>query len=251
MLGVLALLLLNACATAPGTDASQDSALTLERMQQAAVDFARARDAGDALGMARAAAARQPFDVLASGTTMLTSATMFEDARRLAAGNTELLAKIGELESGRAGPLRNLSGLTGQSLARAFAGRNVPFTVVDGAGALRGQQFDELPVPPGDCGSQSFGPSPGRVLTIGARSSLVLCGAVRDRRTLYVYVEGGLDRRLMLRVLDLATTELICEHTRPNPLCKWPPPAKATRAMVQIGNPGGSEVSVTLIAHQE
>jgi len=250
MLGMVALLL-SACATAPETDPRQGSAPTLQQMQQAAVDFGRARDAADAWAMARAAAARQPFDVLAGGTPMLTSAAMFEEARRVAAGNGELLAKIAELEAGRTGPFSGPSGLTGQSLSRVFAARDVPFSVIESGGALRELEFTKLPAVPDDCGSQSFGPSPSRVLTVGARSSLVLCGAVRDRRTLYVYVEGGLDTRLVLRVLDLATAELICEYNQPNPICKWPLPAKATRALVQIGNPGASEVSVTLVAHQQ
>ncbi len=53
--GALVVLLAGACDTTP--DAPGESALTLERMQQAAVDFTRARDAGDALAMARAAGA--------------------------------------------------------------------------------------------------------------------------------------------------------------------------------------------------
>lgn len=251
MLGIL-VLLVSSCTMMPKTDAPQSPALSLARMQQAGADFASARDAGDALEMARAAAARKPFDVLAGDTNILTSTTMFEEARQLAASNEELLAKIAELESGRSGPFSNLSGLTGLSLSRLFAERNVPLMVVDGEGALRELQSAKPPVAPNDCGSQNFGPSPNRVLKVGAKSSVLLCGAVRAKKTLIVYVEGGFDARLVLRIFDIETMQQNCEHVQPrvNPVCDWRP-TKATRAIVEISNPGDSEVSVTLFANHE
>ncbi|MCV2219290.1 hypothetical protein [Thauera sp. Sel9] len=250
MLGVLALLLLlSACAGTRKAEIPQDSTPTLEQMRQAVLDFARASDAGDALEMARAAAARRPFDVLARDASFLTSSAMFEKARQRAAGDSELLRQIARLE--RTGS--SLGGLMGgaqSSLLRRFAERSVPFVVVEDELVLREPDSGAPPAMPSDCGAQGFGPSSSRVLKVGAKSSLVLCGDVRAGRTLFVYAEGGLDVRLMLRVFDLGTAERICAENQPNPICKWPRPAKATRAVVEIGNPGRADVSVTLIAHQ-
>ncbi len=250
MLGILVLLLAGACTTTPKTDALRNEALSLPQMRQAGADFARARDAGDALEMARAAAARKPFDVLVGDTNILTSTTMFKEARQLAAGNDELLARIAELEGGRRGPFSNLSGLTGPSLSRLFAERGVPFVAIDDIAALIERQAADPSATRDTCRPESFRPSLNRPLTIGAKSSLLVCGTVRAKLKIYAYAEGGVDTNLSLCIIDVRTgTQLTCAEQRVNPFCDWSP-EEAGEIIVSVGNPGESEVSVVLIVQQ-
>lgn len=235
--GALVVLLAGACTTTP--DAPGESALTLERMQQAAVDFTRARDAGDALAMARAAGVRRPFDHLTRAPGFLHSAVMFEEARRATAGNEELLAQIDELENRASGPsFRAFSG--GGQLAEKLASRCRFEHDVASASPLPAQRLPVGDRQPPSC-----------VLTVDAKTSVQLRVDVRARRTLFVYVESKAGADLALTIIDPAVTKPICSESQPHgyQACKWRP-GRAATGIVEIRNDGNTSVSALLIARQ-
>lgn len=80
------------------------------RLHQAARDFLAAREAGDALGMARAAAARRALDGVQirladaqRAAAFLTADAMLEEARALAGRDAALREKIDRIGAGRTG----------------------------------------------------------------------------------------------------------------------------------------------------
>lgn len=239
ILGALVLLLAGACTTTPKMDSETESASaqTLENMRQAAVDFSRARDAGDALEMARAAAARRPFDHLTRAPGFLNSNVMFEEARQLAGGNGTLLAQIGELESRASGPF---PGVFGQFMDR-IAGRC----------KFERDTRSVPPLPEERLPTGGSGQPPSCILTVGPKTSVQLRADVRARRTLFVYVESKAGADLALTIVDPAITKPICSQAQPNgyQVCKWQPD-KAATGIVEIRNHGDSMASALLIARQ-
>ncbi|MCW5621846.1 MAG: hypothetical protein KIS79_12120 [Burkholderiales bacterium] len=239
ILGALVLLLAGACTTTPKMDAETESASaqTLENMQQAAVDFSRARDAGDALEMGRAAAARRPFDHLTRAPGFLNSDVMFEEARRLADGNGRLLAQLGELESQASGPF---PGIFGQFMDR-MAGRC----------KFERDTRSVPPVPQARLPTGGRGEPPSCVLTVGPKTSVQLRADVRARRTLFVYVESQAGADLALTIVDPAITTPVCSQAQPNgyQVCKWRPD-KAATGIVEIRNHSDLAVPALLITRQ-
>lgn len=242
LLGALALLLAGACTTTPETDTESEpaSAQTLENMQQAAVDFSRARDAGDALEMARAAAVRRPFDHLTRAPGFLNSIVMFEEARQLAAGNEALLAQIDEAESQASGPF-----------FRTFPGGGQLMERLVGRCKFERDTRSVPPLPQERLPIGGSGQPPSCVLTVDPKTSVQLRADVRAQRTLLVYVESKAGADLALTIVDPASTKPICTEAQPNgyQACRWRP-GKAATGIVEIRNHGDSAVSALLIARQ-
>jgi len=238
--GVLALLLAGACTTTPETDTGTSPAQTLESMQQAAIDFTRARDAGDALGMARAAVVRRRFDPLTRAPGFLHSAIMFEEARRVATGNAPLLAQIGELEDQAPGPF-----------SRTFPGGGQLMEKLAGRCRFERDTRSVPPLPQERLPIGGSGQPPSCVLTLDPGTSVQLRANVRARRTLFVYVESKAGADLALTIVDPSVAKPICSEAQPNgyQACKWRPDRAAT-GIVEIRNRGDAAVSALLIARQ-
>jgi hypothetical protein len=248
----LAYLLLTACAGLQETDRAAPS---IETMQGAAVDFLVARDAGDALAMARAATARRPFDVLAQESGGMTSAAMFEAARVVAAGNPALQERIRTLEAGASasGWSAGTRGLLADTnrLRSLFARHAVHPAVVRDAGPLAGERADGFPGSREPCTPHDVAGPPSRALLVPAGSSLALCASVRPDRTLIVYVEAPGGAGVALSLLDPATASVFrtSSHANGQLICTWRP-GTAGQVLILLRNPGQTPAPVTLIAQQ-
>lgn len=228
------------------TEQSQDA---LERLRGAALDFERAREAGDALAMARAAAARKPIDRLlavdapAEATKFLTAREMFSASRSLARDDRELLRSIEKIEADSSGGL--LDGLPGFAKRARQPKPDVrPIgeseSLLGEGNAIKRSRLPAATLPPN-----------GSVMTIGARESLWLRAQVAAARTLFVYAESKLGAQLRLRIVDADRGTQVCVDAQPHGilLCKWRVEAAAT-GVVELSNAGGEAIDVLVIAHQ-
>lgn len=248
--GPTAALLIAGCASWSGPrDAPRPSALA---MQQAALDFADAAAQGDALAMARAAAARAPYDRLLPPGMGEDSAAMFRQARARAGQDATLLARIEALQTqGLPGNLHRLGGPAGES--PPMADRLLPLQVL-GAAMLENPRAEDPGTAPtaATCAADDLpvATTPARSLSLAPGARQQFCARIAASVTLMVYAAGPREAVLSLSVHDLDRAEPVCLARRHNPICIWTSPRRTTGVFITIENPGADVVRVTLIAHR-
>lgn len=242
------------CAAAPqvpeqGGPSGIESAESLERLREAALDFERARVAGDALAMAHAAAARQHVDRVlrmeaeaADEDAFLTARRMFADARAAAGEDRDLLQTIERIEA------ESLSVLLGRfgALSKRVQPPKVLARPIDEQEAMQeGRRLPARSLP------LAALPASGAVVTIGARESVWLRAEVARQRTLFVYVESKAGMAVNLRIVDAGTGAQICADAQAHGflLCRWRVEQPSTGVVV-VSNTGAQPAAVLLIAHQ-
>lgn len=229
--------------------APQSSPDAVERLRAAALEFERARFAGDALAMARAAAARKPIDRVllmdapAYSGNFLTALEMFSAARAAARGDGELLQSIEKIDAESTSAL--LDGLPG------FAKRiRPPKPAARPIGESESLLGDGRPLPRNSLPIAMLPPN-GSIVTIGARESLWMRAPVAAARTLFVYAESKAGVAVRLRIVDADRGTQVCVDAQAHGflLCKWRVEAAAT-GVVELSNAGDQAVAVLIIAHQ-
>jgi len=231
-------------AAASRTSGTLPTGPTLEQMRQSAVDFEQARAAGDALGMARAALARKPFDAVAvsaadlgSGFEFLSSRSMLAQARAAAGSNESELESIADIERSLAKTDLLVDGV---GLATCPRASSADPTCRDPSP----RSLESIPV-------ASIDQPAGRVLTIAAGADVLLRADVGSKRTLFVYVESKAGAGVRLSIVDAASATQVCVDSQAHGylLCRWQP-GKFARGVVRVSNGGATQTTVLLIAHQ-